>query len=175
MPPPSSSPDAPPHGPEPSLGWMLASVPRFLALGLGSGLVRPAPGTWGTLTGWLLWLLAWQYVPFAWAGAGILFSFALGWWLCERVGTELGVPDHGAIVWDEMVAIWLVLWLVPATLLTQAVAVAVFRVFDIIKPPPIGFFDRRFPNGFGVMWDDILAALYSLLLMWAGLRLGWLP
>lgn len=158
----------------PTLTWMLASWPRFLALGLGSGLIRPAPGTWGTLMGWLLWVLVGQHLPFVIAGTSIVAAFFLGCWLCDRVGAELGVSDHGAIVWDEMVAIWLVLWLVPSTLVTQVVSVALFRVFDIIKPPPIGFFDRRLASGFGVMWDDILAAVYSLLLVWAGLWMGWL-
>lgn len=159
---------------QPDLPWMMASLPRILALGFGSGLIRPAPGTWGTLAGWLVWVALLQHLPFALAGGWVMLAFVLGCWLCQRVGAELGVPDHGAMVWDEMVALWLILWLVPGTWTVQLVAVVLFRVFDIIKPPPIRFFDRRLPNGFGVMWDDILAALYSLLVLWVMFQLGWL-
>ena len=83
----------------------------------------------------------------------------------ERTGRTLGVPDHGGIVWDEMVAIWLVLAFTPATLGWQAVAVALFRFFDIVKPPPVRWADRSFKGGFGVMFDDISAAGYTLLVL----------
>src|SRR5690625_4919972 len=115
----------------PDLAWMSASLPRILALGLGSGLMRPAPGTWGTLVGWVTWVLLLERLPFAAAGMVILLAFLLGCWLCEHVGTELGVPDHGAMVWDEIVAIWLVLWLVPSGWGMQILAVVLFRLFDI--------------------------------------------
>jgi phosphatidylglycerophosphatase A len=75
------------------------------------------------------------------------------------------------MVWDEIVAFWLVLWLTPDNLIAQAVAFAVFRFFDILKPPPIHFFDSHFKNGFGVMWDDIVAAVYSLLVIAVLVRL----
>ena len=77
----------------------------------------------------------------------------------------LGVPDHGGIVWDEMVAIWLVLLFTPAGLLWQVVAVVLFRFFDIAKPPPVRWADRSFKGGFGVMFDDIVAAGYTLLVL----------
>jgi phosphatidylglycerophosphatase A len=80
-------------------------------------------------------------------------------------GRKLGEIDHGGIVWDEMVAIWLVLLFTPAGLLWQVVAVALFRFFDIAKPPPVRWADRSFKGGFGVMFDDIVAAGYTLLVL----------
>ena len=93
----------------------------------------------------------------------IVATFLLGAAAAERTGRALGRPDHGAIVIDEIVAFWLVLWLVPGGVFTQAVAFVGFRLFDILKPPPIRAVDRRFKNGVGVMLDDLLAAFYTLL------------
>ena len=89
--------------------------------------------------------------------------FLAGILAAERTGRTLGVSDHGAIVWDEMVAVWLVLLFTPATLLWQACAIALFRLFDITKPQPIRWADSRVKGGFGVMLDDLLAAGYTLL------------
>ncbi len=98
----------------------------------------------------------------AWA-AVIAVTFLLGAAAAQRTGQALGRPDHGAIVIDEIVAFWLVLWLIPGGVYTQAVAFVGFRLFDILKPPPIRAVDRRFKNGVGVMLDDLLAAFYTLL------------
>ena len=153
------------------MAWMFASPWRVLAFGFGSGLLRPAPGTWGTLLAWLLWQPL-SLLPDS-AILGILLAgFVLGCIACHVSGKALGVADHSGMVWDEIIAFWLVLWLVPGGLLAQALAFALFRLFDIIKPPPIRFFDRRMKHGFGVMWDDILAAGYSLLVMAVLVRLG---
>jgi phosphatidylglycerophosphatase A len=151
--------------------WALGSLHRIVAFGLGSGLIRPAPGTWGTLLGWLLWVAVLEGLPDLYIGLIILVAFGLGCWACGKTGREIGVPDHGGMVWDEIVAFWLVLW-TPSSLAAQATAFVVFRGFDIIKPPPIRYFDARFKSGFGVMWDDILAAAYSLLLMAVLVRFG---
>jgi len=157
----------------PTLRWMRGSFPRMLAFGFGSGLLRPAPGTWGTLLAWLLWRLADAAAAPAWGvGLFLLAALALGAWACQRAGRDLGAPDHGGMVWDEMVAFWLVLWLVPGTLTAQALAFALFRAFDIAKPPPVRQFDARWKNGFGVMWDDLLAAGYTLLVMAVLVRIG---
>lgn len=163
-----------PATPQPALTlkWVYGSVPRVLAFGFGSGLIRPAPGTWGTLAGWLVWVLILRRLPDIALATWLPVAFLLGCWVCQRVGRELGVADHGGMVWDEMVALWLVLWLTPASWTAQIIAFFLFRVFDIIKPPPIRFFDRRLANGFGVMWDDILAAGYSLLAMAVLVRTG---
>jgi phosphatidylglycerophosphatase A len=89
--------------------------------------------------------------------------FALGVWASAVTGRNLGVPDHGAIVWDEVVAFLLVLFFVGDDPVRVAVAFALFRFFDIVKPPPIRQLDAALKNGFGVMADDILAAGYTLL------------
>ena len=86
-------------------------------------------------------------------------------WACGKTGRALGVADDGAMVWDEIVAFMLVLVFTPALWQWQAGAFALFRLFDIVKPPPIRYFDRRLKNGFGVMFDDVLAAFYTLLVL----------
>ena len=148
----------------PSFAWMRARLSRIIAFGLGSGLIRPAPGTWGTLLAWALWypLSAVLATPLHQA-VFLAAAFGVGVWACHRTGQDLGVPDHGGMVWDEMVAFWTVLWLIPDSTLSQAFGFLLFRLFDILKPPPIGHFDRRMKNGLGVMWDDMIAAFYALL------------
>ncbi len=156
----------------PSPGWICKDPGRLLMFGFGSGLIRPAPGTWGTLLAWGLWALAAPSGP-AWAiGLFLLVAYIYGCWAAGRVGRELGVSDHSGMVWDEMVAFWLVLWLTPGTLAAQACAFVLFRVFDIAKPPPIRQFDLRLKNGFGAMFDDLLAAVFTLLVLALAIRLG---
>lgn len=153
-----------PHSPErPSYKWVFSKPERVIAFGFGSGLIYPAPGTWGTLVGWLLWVVLLAGLPDYIVTTVLLVSFALGCIFAQRCGKDLGIADHSGINWDEIVAIWLVLWLVPDTFWYQLLAVIVFRLFDILKPPPINIFDARFKNGFGVMIDDVIAAVYSLL------------
>jgi phosphatidylglycerophosphatase A len=153
---------------KPSVRFLLAHPSHFLALGFGSGLSPIMPGTVGTLLGWLMFhqfSARWPsvFTPWVW-GLIIVLGFVLGIWACERTGRALGVADHGGMVWDEIIAIWLVLLLVtPCSLGMEAVAFLLFRFFDMSKPPPIGNFERRFKNGFGVMGDDILAAFFTLL------------
>ena len=156
----------------PNLKCVLASPARWFAFGLGSGLIRPGPGTWGTLLAWGIWALAWSRLPDATMGVLLAWFFVYGCWVCHLAGKSLGRADHGGIVWDEMVAFWLVLWLIPGSLGMQALAFVLFRFFDIVKPPPIAYFDARLKNGLGVMWDDILAAGYTLLVLAILMRLG---
>jgi len=155
----------------PTFGWMLLHPARIIAFGFGSGLIRPAPGTWGTLFGWITYELAANRLSSYWLLGLTAAGFVLGIYACGKAGRDLGVADHGGIVWDEVVAIWLVLSLVPATALSQLAAFLVFRFFDILKPPPIRHFDTRWKNGFGVMFDDLLAALYTLLLFAIWIRI----
>ncbi|EHK90150.1 phosphatidylglycerophosphatase A [Aggregatibacter actinomycetemcomitans] len=139
---------------------------HFFALGFGSGLLRPAPGTWGSLVGVILGALLLPAL-----GAKIFFiltalCFVIGIWLCERTSHDMGVHDHGSIVWDEIVAVFLVLLAVPQiSLLWCAIAFVTFRLFDILKPYPIRYFDEKLTNGFGIMADDILAAGYSIVII----------
>ena len=90
-------------------------------------------------------------------------AYVLGIWAIDRTGRALGNPDHGSIVWDEIVPFWLVLLMTPDTFLWQGVAFALFRFFDITKPQPARYFDEHVKNGFGVMADDLVAAGYTLL------------
>lgn len=147
----------------PTPRFLIAHPSHFIALGFGSGLSPVAPGTAGSLLAWLLYpALAWSMSDVALLGLLVVF-FIGGVLACGRAGRALGVPDHGAIVWDEMVAVWLVLVFAPPTLLWQAVAVALFRFFDIVKPPPVRNVEAAFKGGFGVMIDDIVAAGFALL------------
>src|SRR5690606_31507729 len=159
-------------GLKPSLKWACSTPARFIAFGFGSGVLRPGPGTWGTLVGCLLWVVLLQHPSDSVIAIIVLISFVIGCWVCQRAGEDLGVPDHGGMNWDEMVAFWLVLWLSPTSFMAQLCAFGFFRFFDIIKPPPVRYFDRRLTGGFGVMFDDIVAALYALLVMAVLVRLG---
>ena len=144
---------------------------HVLAFGFGVGLVRIAPGTAGTLAAWPVgWLLA-GAMPAPAMLALVAALFVLGVWCCGVTGARMGVPDHGAMVWDEMVAFLLVLAIVPRELAWQAAAFAAFRFFDIAKPPPIRWLERRFHGGFGVMFDDLVAAGYALLALALAKRL----
>ncbi len=153
---------------KPSARFMLSHPAHILAQGFGSGLSPVVPGTTGTLFGWLVFYvltLRWPsiFTPLAW-GIIIVASFVIGIWACQRTGKDLGISDHGSMVWDEMIAFWIVLVvLMPADVSTQLWAFLCFRFFDMVKPPPIRYFDRRFKGGFGVMWDDIGASFYTLL------------
>ena len=156
---------------KPDRRFLLADPAHFVALGFGSGLWPKGPGTAGTLAGWLLFPFVKAPLSDPLFGALLVACFLFGVIACERTGRSLGVADHGAIVWDEIVAIWLVLWLAPATLAWQAAAFALFRFFDIVKPAPIRWVDEHTRGGFGVMLDDILAAGYTLLALALLLRL----
>ncbi|MFT0533767.1 phosphatidylglycerophosphatase A [Castellaniella hirudinis] len=161
--------------PRPTARWVFARPERILAFGFGSGLIHPAPGTWGTLAGWLLWVVLLQGLADGWVAAVLLLSFGLGCWAAQRCGQDLGVADYGGINWDEIVAIWLVLWLLPDGFWSQLLGVVLFRVFDILKPPPVSVLDRRCKNGFGVMVDDLFAAFYAVLAGVLLMRLGLWP
>ena len=147
----------------PGVAFMASHPAHIIALGFGAGLAPFGPGTAGTLLGWLIGgVLVASYSPgvvLAVAAAG----FVVGLWACEVTGRHLGVPDHGAMVWDEVVAFLAILAILPADLAWQAAGFVLFRFFDILKPPPIRQLERRFHGGFGVMADDLLAAGYTLL------------
>ncbi len=172
-----TSPDqAPVAAPEPTRApirptpaFMLRHPARWIALGFGSGLSPKAPGTVGTLWAWLaFWVIAPWLSDVGWAvliGGGTV----VGWWACTRCARDLNTADPGAIVWDEVLAFWLVLWLIgPASFVAQLVAFGLFRFFDAAKPGPVGWADRLFKGergrpvtwaqGFGILFDDFVAA-----------------
>ncbi len=167
----------PPGAPRrPTWRFLFAHPAHLLALGFGSGLAPVAPGTAGTLWAWATFLLLQPWLgDVAWA-ALILGSTLVGWWACTVTARHLGIADPGAVVWDEVVAFWLVLWLVtPASLLAQFAAFVLFRIFDAAKPGPVAWADQRFKlergapigwaQGFGILFDDFVAALCALLVI----------
>ena len=152
----------------PRAGFAFSHPAHVVAFGFGAGLAPFAPGTAGTLAAWALgWALITAQLPpqalLAVAGA----LFLVGVWACGVTGRHLGVSDHGAMVWDEMVAFLAVLAIVPRELAWQAAAFVAFRLFDILKPPPIRYYEQTFKNGFGVLLDDVVAAFYTLLVFTA--------
>ena len=147
----------------PDARFVVAHPAHFIATGFGVGLVPYAPGTFGTLLGWILyWALAQALPPLVIAFIAIPLFF-VGVWACEVTGRALGVPDHGAMVWDEVVAFLPLAAVSSASLGLQAIAFALFRVFDIWKPFPIRLLERRVKGGLGVMIDDAVAAGYAYL------------
>ena len=135
-----------------------------LSLGLGSGCISRAPGTWGSLAGVLVYgLFFWVSLPVYLAL--VVAGFMAGVYLCGRTARALGVHDDGAIVWDEFVGVWIALAFQPTGWMWIAGAFVAFRLFDIIKPWPISWLDRRVSGGMGIMVDDVLAGVYALLAM----------
>ena len=141
---------------------LIAHPAHFFGLGFGSGLAPKAPGTFGTIVGLpLFWLIADYGITVKLAIIAALFI--IGIYFCDKTGKALGVADHGAIVWDEIVAMMLVLAFTPRDWFSWLVAFCLFRLFDIWKPFPIRYFDAKLKNGFGVMFDDLLAAIYAII------------
>jgi phosphatidylglycerophosphatase A len=151
----------------PNLRFLFARPTHFLGLGFGAGLAPVAPGTFGTLVGWGLFRLLEPRVDAIGFLVIVAVLYVLGIWICDRTGRDLGVEDHKAIVWDEIVAFLLVLFFTPRTLPWQCVAFGMFRFFDAVKPGPIGYIESRFRGGFGVMIDDLAAAFFTLLCLTA--------
>ena len=142
---------------------MRQRLSRLVAFGFGAGLSPVAPGTVGTLWAWAAWLVMQLWLPEPVMLLLLPVAFVVGVWACGRTAQAMGVADHGAMVWDEVVAFWLVLAMVPAGFGAQFAAFVLFRLFDIVKPPPIRHFDATVPGGFGVMFDDLVAAFFTLL------------
>lgn len=139
---------------------LIAGPANFLALGGGLGLAPKAPGTFGTLLGIPLLLLMPTSLP-AYLGVLLLLA-AVGIWCCDQCARQLGVHDHPGIVWDEVVGYLITMIAVPRSLVWIIVGFALFRLFDVLKPWPISWIDRRVHGGLGIMLDDMLAALFSL-------------
>lgn len=136
----------------------IANPIQFLAFGFGSGLSPKAPGTMGTLVAIPLYLAV-AALPLAWYSLFIALTFIFGIWVCDRASKQLGVHDHPGIVWDEFVGYWITLWAVPLGWQWVLAGFVLFRLFDIAKPWPIGWLDKRVHGGLGIMIDDVVAGV----------------
>jgi phosphatidylglycerophosphatase A len=134
---------------------------HFLAFGLGSGAAPKAPGTFGTLAAIPLWLL-FADLPILSYIAVIVVTSLVGIWLCGQTSKDLGVHDHGGIVWDEFVGLWITYIALPEGWVWVLFGFLLFRLFDIWKPWPIGWADSKVSGGLGIMLDDILAGFMAL-------------
>jgi len=150
----------------PDFKFIVSRPAYFIAFGFGSGLSPFAPGTAGTLAAfpiYALLMLAALSAPMFFALLAALFL--IGVWASHETGRALGVADYGGIVWDEIVAFLAILYFTPQSVAWFIAAFFIFRIFDVWKPFPIRYFDTHIKNGFGVMFDDALAAVYSVALI----------
>jgi phosphatidylglycerophosphatase A len=147
---------------KPDWRFLLSHPAHMISFGLGLGLVPRSPGTAGTLLAFpFFWYLSPRLTDMMFLFV-LIWMFAIGIWVCDITGKALGEADYGGIVWDEVVAFLLVLFFTPDGLIWQLLAFSLFRFFDIVKPPPIRYFDSNWHGGLGVMFDDLLAAGYAL-------------
>jgi phosphatidylglycerophosphatase A len=145
--------------------FLFSHPAHLIACGFGSGLSPVAPGTVGTLFAWATFPLLRPWMNDFELLALLVVLFVMGAFAAHRTGRDIGVIDHGSIVWDEIVPFWMVLVFCPAGWLWQTAAFLLFRLFDIVKPQPARFFDEKIKNGFGVMTDDLVAAAYTVLVL----------
>jgi phosphatidylglycerophosphatase A len=162
----------------PTFRFLVSHPAHTMALGFGSGLSPIAPGTAGTLWAWVAYLVMQRWLGPLEIGGVIAASLAIGWWACTVTAAHMRVLDPGAIVWDEVIAFWIVLWLVmPAGFGAQLAAFLLFRFFDAVKPGPVAWADELFHGfgwrgGFGIIFDDLVAALCALFVI-AAWRFWW--
>lgn len=156
---------AQPEGTKPGLAKLaFGTVSGFFALGFGSGLSPRAPGTMGSLVALPL-AIPLQLLSQTHHFLLVLVAFGLGCYWCEKTSQRMAEQDPGAIVWDEIVSMWLVLAFVPSTWIAWLSAFLLFRLFDIAKPWPIRWLDKKVKGGFGIMLDDVVAALFAILVL----------
>ncbi len=175
----TSAPEPPAPIARPTVRFLIAHPAHFIAIGCGSGLSRLAPGTVGTLWAWVAYLLMQRWMSTQTIGWVILASLPIGWWACTVTARHMRIADPGSIVWDEIVAFWIVLWLVmPTGFFGQLIAFGLFRYFDAAKPGPVRWADALFKQkgaapgqlswraaGFGIIFDDLVAAFCTLLVI----------
>ncbi|MDH3548791.1 MAG: phosphatidylglycerophosphatase A [Gammaproteobacteria bacterium] len=152
------------NGPENLARTVLTDPVHFLAFGFGTGLAPFAPGTFGSIPGLILFWLTLDF------GLHVQLSIAvamalIGIWICGESARRIGVHDHGGIVWDEIVGMYVTLFLAPISVVGFVLAFVLFRIMDIVKPWPIRDLDHSMQGGLGIMLDDLLAALYAALLL----------
>ena len=145
---------------------ILANPIHLLAFGFGAGLSPKAPGTMGTVVAVLIYLVLPNMPPIIYAGL-ILLSFVFGIWICGKTAEDLGVHDHGGIVWDEFVGYWITMFMAPNGLFWVLLGFVLFRLLDIFKPWPIKWADKELAGGLGIMLDDVLAGIMAALCMQA--------
>ena len=149
-----------------TLSFAFSTPAHIIATFFGTGVLRPASGTFGTLAAWLVYLALSPYLGPAFWVMAIVVTFFAGAWACEITCHDIGVHDHSSTVIDEVFAIWIVLLTVPATISWQIAAFVAFRFFDIVKIPPTSWLDIEVENGFGVMVDDLSAAIQAVIVLW---------
>ena len=137
---------------------------ELLAVGFGSGLAPKAPGTFGTLAAIPIVILLSNASLAIYIGLTVLFAI-VGVHICGQAARNVGVHDHPAIVWDEIVGYMIAMIAMPINVYTLFLAFVLFRIFDIAKPWPISWLDKHCKDGFGIMIDDIVAGIAALVIM----------
>ena len=153
---------------------IMADPVLFLAFGFGSGLARKAPGTMGTLAAIPVYWLFYQTQSLLIYSVLTVLVTVVGIWICDEAANKLGEHDFGGIVWDEVAGYLITLWFVPLSWQTMLAGFVLFRIFDIIKPWPIKWLDQHVQGGFGIMIDDVLAAVFAGGLLFLIVNLGWI-
>lgn len=148
----------------PTFKQLLSQPHLLVAFGFGSGLAKKAPGTFGTLAA-IPFFMALQDLSWPLYLSWLVVTFMLGVWWCERASQTLGVHDHGGIVWDEFVGYWITMFMAPVGWLWIVLGFVLFRLFDILKPWPIGWVDRKVSGGFGIMIDDVIAGIFAAVVL----------
>ena len=172
----TADPVAPVRPRRPDARFLVSHPAHAIALGFGSGLSPWAPGTVGTLWAWLAFLLLQRWLGDTGWAVLLAAGLPIGWWACTRTARDMVTPDPSAIVWDEILAFWLVLWLImPVGAVGQLAAFGLFRLFDAVKPGPVAWADGLFKGrrgepvgwtqGFGILFDDLVAALCTLVVI----------
>jgi phosphatidylglycerophosphatase A len=156
-----------------SVRQILTDPLLFLAFGFGSGLVKKAPGTMGTLAAIPVYLLCIQTGVWIYSALTLIALFA-GIWICDRAAKKLDEHDFNGIVWDEIAGYLITMWFVPLSWSTLIVGFILFRGFDIVKPQPIRWVDAQVSGGLGIMLDDVLAGIFAGGLLWLSVAIGWL-
>ena len=154
---------------KPDLKLLFSHPAHFLAFGFGAGLAPKAPGTFGTLIAIPIFILMGLFLGHT---AYIILTVALivlGIWICGVTDKTLGTSDHGAIVWDEITGYLLTMFMAPVTWWSILGGFLLFRLFDIVKPFPISWFDEHLKGGVGTMLDDVLAGIYAWFCLQAGI------
>ncbi len=139
---------------------ILSDPVLFLAFGFGSGLVKKAPGTMGTIAAIPVYLLFIQFNFWVYAVLTMIAT-VVGVWICDVAAKKLAEHDFGGIVWDEVAGYLITMLFVPFSWKGVLLGFALFRVFDILKPQPIKWVDAKVTGGLGIMLDDVLAAVFA--------------